>query len=198
MSARSDNETEASRRVKTEFMVQMQGVGAAKDNNILVLGATNLPWALDSAMRRRFEKRILIPLPDVEARLELLKNRMKKESTTLTDADYQTLAQKTDFYSGSDLSSLIKNACYEPLRRFQAATHFRQATIDGKTGWVACRPDEPGAQAMNPTQLRSDQILKGQVDLDAFNKALQNTKPTVGPKELVRFDEWTKQFGMEG
>lgn len=198
VSARSDNETEASRRVKTEFMVQMQGVGSAKDGSILVLGATNLPWALDGAMRRRFEKRIMIPLPDVEARLALLKNRMKNETHTLTDADFLSLAQRSDFYSGSDLSALIKNACYEPLRRFQGATHFRQGTINGKSGWIACAPHEPGATPMSAGQLKSDQILKGQVDMEAFEKALLNTKPTVGPNELVKFDEWTKQFGMDG
>jgi len=66
LSARSDNENEASRRVKTEFLVQMQGVGH-DDTGILVLGATNIPWGLDSAVRRRFEKRIYIPLPDMTA-----------------------------------------------------------------------------------------------------------------------------------
>lgn len=65
--ARSDNENEASRRAKTEFLTQMQGVGR-DDQGILVLGATNIPWALDSAIRRRFEKRIYIPLPDLESR----------------------------------------------------------------------------------------------------------------------------------
>jgi vacuolar protein-sorting-associated protein 4 len=50
---RTDGENEASRRVKTEFLVQMQGVGN-DDQGILVLGATNLPWALDPAIRRRF------------------------------------------------------------------------------------------------------------------------------------------------
>lgn len=50
---RSDNENDATRRVKTEFLVQMQGVGNDSDG-ILVLGATNLPWGLDSAIRRRY------------------------------------------------------------------------------------------------------------------------------------------------
>lgn len=53
----------------------MQGVGT-NNEGILVLGATNLPWALDSAIRRRFEKRIYIPLPDEKGREALLKNRL--------------------------------------------------------------------------------------------------------------------------
>jgi len=50
---RGEGENESSRRVKTEFLVQMQGVGNDM-NGVLVLGATNLPWALDPAIRRRF------------------------------------------------------------------------------------------------------------------------------------------------
>jgi len=59
LTARSDNDNEASRRVKTQFLVEMQGVGH-NDFGILVLGATNIPWGIDSAARRRFEKRIYI------------------------------------------------------------------------------------------------------------------------------------------
>ena len=65
--SRSEGENETSRRIKTEFLVQMQGVGNDNDG-ILVLGATNTPWELDPAIRRRFEKRIYIPLPDLHAR----------------------------------------------------------------------------------------------------------------------------------
>jgi vacuolar protein-sorting-associated protein 4 len=71
--SRSDNENESTKRVKTEFLVQMQGVGHS-ETGLLVLGATNIPWALDSAIRRRFEKRIYIALPDKDGRLALLKN----------------------------------------------------------------------------------------------------------------------------
>jgi len=50
---RSEGENDSARRIKTEFLVQMQGVGNSMDG-VLVLGATNVPWELDQAMRRRF------------------------------------------------------------------------------------------------------------------------------------------------
>ena len=83
LSTRNTSENEASRRVKTEFLVQMQGtlsfpyfkiLGLGQDDNgILVLGATNVPWMIDPAARRRFEKRIYIPLPDHRAREAILR-----------------------------------------------------------------------------------------------------------------------------
>ena len=48
------NESESARRVKTEFLVQMEGVNSKDSDGLLVLGATNIPWCLDSAIRRRY------------------------------------------------------------------------------------------------------------------------------------------------
>lgn len=81
---RSDGENEATRRVKTEILVQMQGVGL-DNKGILVLGATNLPWALDPAVRRRLEKRIYISLPELEARAHLLKTSMMNTPNLLKE-----------------------------------------------------------------------------------------------------------------
>ena len=55
-SARGDNESEAARRIKTQFLIEMQAVKDSKDSRVLVLGATNLPYMLDQAVRRRFDK----------------------------------------------------------------------------------------------------------------------------------------------
>ena len=69
--ARGEGESESSRRMKTEFLVQMDGVGAEMEG-ILTMGATNCPWDLDAAIRRRFEKRIFIDLPCWEGRRALV------------------------------------------------------------------------------------------------------------------------------
>jgi vacuolar protein-sorting-associated protein 4 len=62
----------------------MQGLGH-NDDGVLILGATNLPWALDPAIRRRFERRIYIPLPDYEARLGMVKRGLKDTEHTLSE-----------------------------------------------------------------------------------------------------------------
>lgn len=122
---RSDGENEASRRVKTEFLVQMQGVGH-DDTGVLVLGATNLPWALDPAIRRRFERRIYISLPEFEARIGMLKRGLKENPHNLVEEDFVELTKATENYSGSDLAILVRDAVYEPVRRLQTAKKFKQ------------------------------------------------------------------------
>lgn len=85
--SRSEGENETSRRIKTEFLVQMQGVGNDNDG-ILVLGATNVPWELDPAIRRRFERRIYIPLPEIQARTGQFKIRLGHTPHSLTEEDF--------------------------------------------------------------------------------------------------------------
>ncbi|CAF1518669.1 unnamed protein product, partial [Didymodactylos carnosus] len=78
----TSNEHEASRRVKSELLIQMDGVSGALGGDdstkmIIVLGATNHPWDIDDALRRRLEKRIYIPLPDKDTRKQLLELNLK-------------------------------------------------------------------------------------------------------------------------
>lgn len=123
-SSRSDNESESARRIKTEFLVQMQGVGNDMDG-ILVLGATNIPWVLDAAIRRRFEKRIFIPLPEEHARMTMFKIHLGNTCHVLTDDDLRELAKNTEGYSGADISIVVREALMEPVRKIQTATHFK-------------------------------------------------------------------------
>lgn len=68
----------------------MQGVGNNMDG-VLVLGATNVPWELDNAIRRRFQKRIYISLPDATARAMIFRNKGVKTKNNLTEEDWVTL-----------------------------------------------------------------------------------------------------------
>jgi len=114
--SRSEGENDSSRRIKTEFLVQMQGVGNDMDK-ILVLGATNVPWELDNAIRRRFQKRIYISLPDANARAGIFRNKCGKTRNNLTEQDFVQLGELSEGYSGSDLSIVVNEALMMPVRK---------------------------------------------------------------------------------
>ena len=113
---RSEGENDSARRIKTEFLVQMQGVGNDMDG-VLVLGATNVPWELDQAMRRRFQKRIYISLPDATARAGIMKNKGSKTKNTVTDEEWVELGNASEGYSGSDIAIVVNEALMMPVRR---------------------------------------------------------------------------------
>jgi len=191
---RGDNESDATRRIKTEFLVQMQGVGNDNDG-VLVLGATNIPWALDSAIRRRFERRIYIGLPEPEARAKMFKIHMGKTPNSLTESDYRQLGNQSHNFSGADCGVCVRDGIMEPVRRVQKATHFKR-TSDGKL--TPCSPGDRGATEMSWTSVSGDELKEPIVDMAMMTKALRNTRPTVNQDDLGKIDEWTKDFGMEG
>jgi len=197
--SRSDNESEAARRIKTEFLVQMQGVGNDMDG-VLVLGATNLPWAIDSAIRRRFEKRIYIPLPDLPARQQMFKVHLGNTPHTMHDNDFEELAHMTDGYSGSDISVVVRDAIMEPVRKLQNATHFKKSKKDGeaKDRMVPCSPGESGAQEVDLMKIDPSLVVVPDVTKEDFFKALRNVRPSVSADDLVRHDKFTEDFGSEG
>jgi katanin p60 ATPase-containing subunit A1 len=102
----ASNEHEASRRVKAELLVQMEGVSTGSTDDptkmVIVLGATNFPWDIDEALRRRLEKRIYIPLPTYDGRLQLLKINLR-EVPLDEDVDLEQIAEKLDGYSGAGI-----------------------------------------------------------------------------------------------
>lgn len=195
---RGEGESEASRRIKTELLVQMNGVGNDADG-VLVLGATNIPWQLDSAIRRRFERRIYIALPDLEARLEMFKLNIGDTPCSLTSEDYQTLANITEGYSGHDVSVVVKDALMQPIRKIQSATHFKRVVNeDGLEQFQPCSPGEAGAVEKNWMELEGDELLEPALELKDFLKAVKTNKPTVNQKDLDKFVEFTNDFGSEG
>jgi len=84
--------------------------------NVMVLAATNRPWDLDEAIRRRLEKRIYIPLPTEQGRKELFKINLKGIRIE-ENVDWDKLIKITDGYSGADISNVCRDAAFMPMRR---------------------------------------------------------------------------------
>ena len=92
---------------------------------VSVVATTNMPWELDVAAMRRFEKKILIPIPDQATRKEILQMNAGPLHL-LTDEDFKKLSEQTNGYSGSDLSTMVNDALMRPIKEIQQATHFRR------------------------------------------------------------------------
>ncbi|OBA28193.1 AAA-domain-containing protein [Hanseniaspora valbyensis NRRL Y-1626] len=197
-SARSDNESEASRRIKTELLVQMNGVGN-DTQGVLVLGATNIPWQLDSAIRRRFEKRIYIPLPELGARCKMFELNVGDTPCTLKRKDYRVLGKMTEGYSGSDINVVVKDALMEPVRKIQTATHFKKVVIDDHTKYTPCSPGDKGSIEMSWLDIENGKdLLEPELTLKDFIKAVKRSRPTVNQHDLDKQIEFTNDFGQEG
>ncbi|XP_076112569.1 vacuolar protein sorting-associated protein 4B-like isoform X2 [Mytilus galloprovincialis] len=203
--SRSENESESARRIKTEFLVQMQGVGV-DNKNVLVLGATNIPWVLDSAIRRRFEKRIHIPLPEAPARSEMFKLHLGNTPHTISEEDFRELGKRTDGFSGADVSIVVRDALMQPVRKVQNATHFRRVRgpcrkdpdniVDDLL--TPCSPGAPGAIEMSWMDVPGEKLLEPIVSMNDMLASLANSKPTVNDTDLKKLEEFTQDFGSEG
>lgn len=111
------SEHEASRRLKTELLIQMDGLMQTNDL-VFVLAATNLPWELDGAMLRRLEKRVLVPLPEREARHAMFEDLLRPQNGV--ELPFDSMVDATEGYSGSDIRIVCKEAAMRPLRRLMA------------------------------------------------------------------------------
>ncbi|KAI6653737.1 hypothetical protein LOD99_3241 [Oopsacas minuta] len=169
----SESEHEASRRVKSELLTQMDGVDSTMEDAskmVMVLAATNFPWDIDEALRRRLEKRIYIPLPEVEGRLECLRINLKEVKVT-EDVDFIEIAKLMDGYSGADITAVCRDAAMNAMRK----------RIKGLT----------------PDQIRG--LDKNELDLpttlDDFTEAIRKCSRSVSQQDLEKYNKWMEEFG---
>jgi vacuolar protein-sorting-associated protein 4 len=153
------------RRLKTQFLIEMDGMKSKKGDHIVVLGATNRPWDLDAAFRRRFERRILVPIPEFEARVRIFEIHTKGIDLA-SDVDFNLLGEKTDGYAGSDIALICREASLEPIREMDAS----------------------GA-------IRNKEVMARAVNLQDFLDALKNIRSVVSPEEQARYLEWDNTHG---
>ncbi len=176
-SSRDKEEHEASRRVKSELLVQMDGVGSVpsgdeeqQPKNVLVLGATNYPWSLDQAILRRLEKRVYIPLPNLESR-RLMLSINSKTVKLAGDVDLDLLAEKLDSYNGADIKNICRDASFMAMRRITSG--------------------------MDPEEIRSiaGKLSELPVTQSDFLATIQNTRTSVKLADIEKHDQWKAEYG---
>ena len=192
------SEHESTRRIKTEFLIQwsdLQRAAAGKAqtdkdkqegdaSRVLVLAATNMPWAIDEAARRRFVRRQYIPLPEDHVREAQLRTLLGHQKHNLSKQDIEVLVHLTDGttssaastrdadqhtgFSGSDITALAKDAAMGPLRSLGEALLFMST------------------EEIRPIQFQD------------FEASLVNIRPSVSKQGLQEFEDWAKEFGERG
>ncbi|CAD7923544.1 unnamed protein product [Amoebophrya sp. A120] len=201
------SEHEASRRVKSELLVQMDGInsnppgssnsGGGADQQaatasagsgsggvsqqqsqtklVMVLAATNRPWDLDEALRRRLEKRIYIPLPEAAGRRQIF-DLMCNDIRVAPDVDFDRLTALTESYSGADITNVCREAAMMQMRQHREA--LRKA-----------RKEKANVAEM------ARQFDEVPITFDDFLASLKNVSRSVGNDDLQRFQDWMAEFG---
>ena len=169
LTSRSENENEASRRIKTEFLVQLDGAGTNINDRILIIGATNRPQEIDDAFVRRLSKRLYIPLPNKLSRKQLIMRVLEKERKNnnkyeINENDIDDIVNRTKGYSGSDLINVCKEAAMMPIRSIEDITNCQLEHLRG-------------------------------VNKQDFDEALTTVKPSINEKSIEQYMEWNKNFG---
>ncbi|TET74762.1 MAG: AAA family ATPase [Candidatus Heimdallarchaeota archaeon] len=158
-------EHDAMRRVKTELLTSMDGLSSSETDRIVTVGATNMPESIDGAFRRRFERRIYIPLPDLPARSAIfLFNTRGVELAD--DTDFEVLAEITEGYSGSDIAMVCREAVMTPIRELDMAGAIEDTSIAARA-----------------------------VTQDDFLNAIESINPSVSDDEIEKYDNWNEEFG---
>ncbi|RPB17752.1 AAA-domain-containing protein [Morchella conica CCBAS932] len=175
-SRNGSGEHEATRRIKTEFLIQWSDLTRAAAGNdtkvgdasrVLVLAATNLPWAIDDAARRRFVRRQYIPLPEGSTREKQLLRLLSNQKYKLNHEEMEHLVRLTDGFSGSDLTALAKDAAMGPLRSLGEAL----------------------------LQMQKDDIRP--ITFSDFEASLTSIRPSVSKEGLQLFEDWSKKYGEQ-
>jgi len=137
----------------------------------MVLATTNAPWDLDEALRRRLEKRIYIPLPDEESRLQMLELNLNGVKLA-AGLELRSIARDMEGFSGADVKLVCRDASMMPMRRL----------VHDKSPLEIRALKDAGAE-LDLTLERAD-----------FEEALRRTKPSVDQKDIPKFLAWDKEF----
>ena len=122
LSKRKEDENDAMKRLKTEFLIQFDGVGSSEENRVLIIGATNRPFDLDPAVIRRLPKRVYVGPFNDEDKKGFIKKIITQNKCNISDEEFMKIAKMCNNYSNSDLKELCREAAYEPLRELNSSS----------------------------------------------------------------------------
>ena len=122
LSKRKEDENDAMKRLKTEFLIQFDGVGSSEENRVLIIGATNRPFDLDPAVIRRLPKRVYVGPFNDEEKKGFIKKIITQNKCNISDEEFMKIAKMCNNYSNSDLKELCREAAYEPLRELNSSS----------------------------------------------------------------------------
>jgi katanin p60 ATPase-containing subunit A1 len=171
-------EHEGSRRMKTELLIQMDGL-AKTDAPVFVLCASNLPWQLDAALLRRLEKRVYVPLPGTESRGLMLKKHLDARVAEGVDV-VAAAAARTENYSGADIHSLCKECAMRPVRRLLRKLEAMEGDAGGE------RIADEAVQAA---------MAADPISLEDLEGAVACIRPSANLEMLGQYEKWESQFG---
>lgn len=174
-SKRTSKDDDNSIRLKNQFLQMIDGVQSDLSKIVVVIGATNRPDMLDDAALRRLTKRVLVPLPDLECRLEQIKYILEKNTQggcQITHDQLKSIAMQTDGWNGSD----IKNLC------IKAAEFSYEETVEKYNGIH----NVPNREAFRP------------INIQDFNLSLKLVKPSYSSENDQNMDiiKWSNLFGV--
>ncbi|KAH8352121.1 hypothetical protein KR084_002064, partial [Drosophila pseudotakahashii] len=167
LSKRSGNENESTLRLKNEFLIHLDGAASNEEIRVLVIGATNRPQELDEAVRRRFVRRLYVPLPTEEARRKIIEKILRQVKHSLDATEINELAELTDGYSGADVDTLCRYASMAPLRLLT--------------------PDQ--MEVIETHQLPA-------VTMKDFQQALRVISKSVSAEDCKQFEAWNDVYGV--
>ncbi|KAK1733516.1 fidgetin-like protein 1 [Skeletonema marinoi] len=168
LTQRKSDEDEASRSMKNEFLVQLDGAGNETKGHVIVIGATSLPHELDDAARRRFVKRLYFPLPDQAVREQQLRTLLANNRHSLKDSEITKLSHATDGYSCADLKNLCTDASMGPMR---SLTDDEMMSIN--------------ADEVPPISYKH------------FRRSLRGMNPSVAQSDLQVYLDWNDKYGSK-
>jgi len=168
LSKRGEADNDASRRLKTEFLVQFDGVTSEDGAQVIFLAATNRPWDLDEAALRRFTERFYVPLPTMEARLALIRKLIQSEDHCLSEEDIQDLVNRTDGYAAFEVQGVCRRAAQQQMRELSFDI----------------------ARTINKQQLRP-------LCAADFQKAIKVVRAANSNEAIEQHRLWNKQYGAQ-